>query len=595
MDNRQIETLAINAVKDSIVCTDILDQFISENDKEPSWDGFIYVYKNSTKTKRNLDGRVAVQVKGIGNNNFSNKITFPIEVVDLNIYLNNGGVIYFVVRIHKTDNNKREIYYETLTPVKLKNYLKNVKNQKRKTIELVKFPFDKNDRTSIVINFLNDSRKQASYVKSGFISADEIQKNKHQYNLTISTAGYGTSDSVFSTLLKNELYAYVINEDTNALVPVDTSFTAKKIRGKTNEKVSIGNKCYYNNYGVIYSEEETTIKIGESIKLIFGESGSTTIKTDICFSEYLRKAAKDMQFIIDAVTAKQFNIATFELRLDSMDIADFISTTQEQLTFYCKIIDMLDTLNVSKDLNTKELTTEEKRNIEILIKAFVDKKEITNIDKTPTSVLNIKLSNITLKLIVKEKINGAHTIEDFFNSEITVSYKDENGNDQITSPYSVLSKDDYLTVSNINFNKILESYKKIVIQNPNIFNRANADMLHILLAFDEKLQIELLTTAKDIAHWILTEGKDINKNIRILNYLQIIKRERQLNKDEIRQLCEVIEDINASEQEKTGAYLLLDNQMSAEIHFKKLNQEKQALFRTFPIYKFWKHSDIIKK
>ena len=43
MDNKAIETLAISAVKDSIVSTEILDQFIADNDKEPSWDGFIYV------------------------------------------------------------------------------------------------------------------------------------------------------------------------------------------------------------------------------------------------------------------------------------------------------------------------------------------------------------------------------------------------------------------------------------------------------------------------------------------------------------------------------------------------------------------------
>lgn len=38
--------------------------WISEGDREPSWDGFIYAYSNKNQAKKNLMGRAAVQVKG---------------------------------------------------------------------------------------------------------------------------------------------------------------------------------------------------------------------------------------------------------------------------------------------------------------------------------------------------------------------------------------------------------------------------------------------------------------------------------------------------------------------------------------------------
>lgn len=38
MDKKAIETLAVNAVRSSIVTSNFLDQFIQDNDKEPSWD-----------------------------------------------------------------------------------------------------------------------------------------------------------------------------------------------------------------------------------------------------------------------------------------------------------------------------------------------------------------------------------------------------------------------------------------------------------------------------------------------------------------------------------------------------------------------------
>ena len=100
MDKKAIETISVNAVKNSIVTSDILDQFISENDKEPSWDGHIYIYKNKNKRKSELKGRIPVQVKGKECNDFSNnKIKYVISISDLKNYLNDGGIILFLVYI----------------------------------------------------------------------------------------------------------------------------------------------------------------------------------------------------------------------------------------------------------------------------------------------------------------------------------------------------------------------------------------------------------------------------------------------------------------------------------------------------------------
>ena len=51
MDNKAIETLSVNAVKNSIVTSDFLDQFINDNDKEPSWDG-LYTYMTISRRKK---------------------------------------------------------------------------------------------------------------------------------------------------------------------------------------------------------------------------------------------------------------------------------------------------------------------------------------------------------------------------------------------------------------------------------------------------------------------------------------------------------------------------------------------------------------
>ena len=58
-----LEIMATSALKRSIAETELLSPFINEKDREPSWDGNIYIYSDCKKTKENLK-RVPVQVKG---------------------------------------------------------------------------------------------------------------------------------------------------------------------------------------------------------------------------------------------------------------------------------------------------------------------------------------------------------------------------------------------------------------------------------------------------------------------------------------------------------------------------------------------------
>ena len=54
MNKKAVETISVNAVRDSIVCSDFLDQYIPDNDKEPSWDGSVYIYTDKRRRKTNL-------------------------------------------------------------------------------------------------------------------------------------------------------------------------------------------------------------------------------------------------------------------------------------------------------------------------------------------------------------------------------------------------------------------------------------------------------------------------------------------------------------------------------------------------------------
>ncbi len=77
-------------------------------------------------------------------------------------------------------------------------------------------------------------------------------------------------------------------------------------------------------------------------------------------------------------------------------------------------------------------------------------------------------------------------------------------------------------------------------------------------------------------------------DIRILNKLQVIKRQRTLDDKEKQELFHIIESSNSKEEILIGAYLLLDQQNMAKFHFEKLDKQFQKEFKKYPIYHFWK-------
>ena len=175
MDKKAVETISINAVKNSIVVSDLLDQFIADNDKEPTWDGFVYIYKDKSKKKEKLKGRLPVQIKGTENDDFSkDDISFPVSTIDLNNYLYGGGAVFFVVYIGH-NGLTQQIYYTELTPIKLRIYLATAKGKKFKNIKLKKFPTESNEKAMIFFQCLENCQKQASFSDAKLLSLEELE------------------------------------------------------------------------------------------------------------------------------------------------------------------------------------------------------------------------------------------------------------------------------------------------------------------------------------------------------------------------------------------------------------------------------------
>jgi len=251
---------------------------------------------------------------------------------------------------------------------------------------------------------------------------------------------------------------------------------------------------------------------------------------------------------------------------------------------------MLDVLGCEKDIDIKTLTIQDRMNIDYLVTALIDKKEVTGLKDDLPGILAVIVGNLKFLLFFQkvEGKKGTYQIFDFFKSNFVLVYENPSGEKRAISQYAILRAEDFIQLDNICFDVLLPSFQNIERHDETII-RANYFLLELLEAYDKSNgKIEILNTAKDFSDWIMTATEDeLPYDIRLINKLQIVKRLRPLDNDEVKELFSIIESPNTSEDVLVGAYLLLDQKPIAELHFNNLDREQQEEFKQFPIYHFW--------
>ena len=595
MDRKAIETLSVNAVRDSIVVSDYLDQFISDNDKEPSWDGFVYIYTDKSKKKDKLKGRLPVQIKGTENKDFSkDEISFPVSTIDLNNYLYDGGVVFFVVYV-APDGQTKQIYYSELPPIKLRVYLAEAKGQKSKSIKLKKFPTDPNEKAMIFFQCLQNCQNQASFSHAQLLSLEELENQGVLESVTIPISTVGKIDPK-TALLKNEVYIYANIKGSAIPQPVVAIPRRVTTQEKRDAVITVGNRLFYTAVEVIQDAETTTTVLGESFSII-AHKVDRTVKINYKSSDTLRTLTVDLDFLISCIEAGgfQWNGIEFPINFNGAHFSNFnIEKEKSRLAYAKKIVSLLNLLGCKKDLNVKTLTDKNWNNLGYLVTALIDKKPIEHLQTDLPPILCIDIGELKF-IVCLQKVAGkkdAYNIFDFFKTEMSLVYENRAGEKLPISQYAILHADDLLKADNIRYDVLLPSFQKAK-QHGETITQANSFLLELLKAFDkDSSKKELLSTARAFSDWIFESNDEtLPYDVKILNKLQIEKRERSLTIDEVKELFRIIEAPNTSENVLVGAYLLLDQQTAAELHFEKLEASLQEEFKKYPIFHFWKETD----
>lgn len=595
LDNKAIETLSVNAVKNSIVTSEFLDQYIADNDKEPSWDGFVYIYGDKSKKKSNLKGRMPVQVKGTECDDHSKEtISFSMTTVDLINYLYDGGCVLFVVYLGNCGITNK-IYYAELTPVKLRQLLEEAKEQNNKTVHLKEFPSDNNKKATIFLNCLQNCQKQASFKEGKLLSLEELEEQGVLENIVIPVSAVGITDPQMA-LVKNEVYLYAKIKGSSIPQPVDFIPQDVQTEQIIDALVTIDDKVFYTNYRIIKSAKEIIVCYGNSLTIRFNENNQPC-KMNYKNSDRIRVLAKDLDFMLAYLNKGYFKVNDIRIPFDydGMDSSNFDTEEErEHLDFAKDVVRVLNMLGCSEDIDIKDMGDEDWRNLHRLVIAFLEKKPVKGLKEDLPPVVCINVGKLKFAICLKQcEEKGTYEMYDFFKTDLSVAFEDRNivGKMLPISQFSILHEKDFLTLSNINFDVLLHSFQKVE-HHYETFNRANWFLLDLLNAYDKAKgtrKEKILKACKDFSEWISEAPEDeLDYQIKTLNKLQTIKRWRDFNIDEISALYAMVESKDTREDCVVGAYLLLGIPQAAEIHFAKLSEEEQKNFKEYPIYHFWK-------
>lgn len=590
-----LEKIATASVKTSISITDELSSFINEGDKEPSWDGNIYIYANKDKRKESIK-KVPVQVKGKQSDDFSlDTIKYPVTVVDLENYLNDGGVVFFVVYISK-DGRNTKIYYCCLLPVKIRNILdRNIKKNKKLSIEFDSFPEDNERKVSLFLNFYDHMKKQTSFAKTMLLSLDELEKQGVLEGITFYANNFGKPNSNYYKLLfEDEIYMYANIKGSSVPQPLLDIPLDLHIAEKVETEISVNGRVYYTQFHRIRSKDEVVLTIGKSVTITMVEKRqSLTIK--FTPTPNLKYSVTDLEFILALHKNNQFEMMGHTLPLDPNRLfsEDKIKKIQENLEFSRNLIEVLNIFNLDTDINMDSFSTDDCRHSNLFIKGLVKNELVSGLKEGLPFALRLNYLGSVVVIGLEEEKPGTYRIYDYFSKPIKLWYKDDTG-EYRTSKYDFLEIDDFIKVRNIDYGDVLESYKEI--SDKNIYGRANWILLKLLLAYDKSgsKRKDILEAAYGFAEWLYNinmSDDTLALCSRKLNFYQVLKRQGNLIKEQKKELFNIAEDLQQDKTIRVGAYLLLDNQIAAEKLFNELDIDVKQEFQMYPIFRFWLEDD----
>lgn len=585
-DSTQIEQLAATHIIEVFSSCKRICPRISIGDKEPLWDGSLFLYDSEEHNNTTLRGRVSCQVKGKELATEPERISFYLTKEELANYLRDGGVLFFVVH---NNNPVKPSYWAKLTPLKLRQYLKKLEERgnKGKSVELTRLPQDLATCEAETFEFYQHCQLQ----KAPPVSVDQIAKSGSRFRIF---GVYQEGIHPIIALSKGFHYLYTCDENDNVTNVVGDSEFSFKMSREVDDRILIGEKEFLVPVKLFVEDGTSRLEVGNFMKvdLIAPEGRKRKVAYSADEVKGVRKRALALQVLLalDASSEISFPALSASLSCEAVHIPDEKkSAIQGELRNVLRVVSLLDRLHISSDIDLDSLSKKDMTELNTMYQAIMENKMVhPNLSGHDIWMTNINIGNMKI-LVWLIKAEKGYYVRDFFapfEKDITASAS-ESGERYSISRFSIMGVEEYLSVSNIDWSLIPSDFKEMRVDVPAVSQYINQDLLNLLTAYDKCGREEILEAALRLSNWHIEATKDLPEAIIYrINNLQILKRKRQLSEDELQEITRYAEAPGASPELKYCCDLLLNDQRRAKLHFESLSKDQQTLYNSLPISHF---------
>ena len=595
IDTKAIEEKALNHFKSFIEDSKVISQFITDNDKEPCWDGHLYLYADGIRDKEHLQGRVPVQIKGTEVGHFvTKKWKFKLEKADLKTYLEEPT--FFIVCQVKKNSKERMLFFRELLPDLVNKLLRDMgKNATRMTL-FHPLTEDLKEFEDQLMVFLSNSKKMISFAHSKLLSMEEALKKGIKDFSFIAPSKYTDRLQLMKYLSTHSSYIYAkISKELDIDMPLSNGPGRFIFQRDDDSEVRVGDKVYFKGYHNEIKDGRIFIKIGNVMTINMPMDNTDIEQATVKLTtkaKYLKESINEAEFGVALNDTGVLSVGMIDLQMKVHE-KEYVEELRQKLIRWKELDNVLDKLHVTKPFDLTAIKDDQGKLIDLLIET-VGKGNMVNLPGQEATLLLWEIGNIKLLLWCAVGKDGMCAIGDFFDRSIRIAYKISEDETINVSPYSYLQLEKlWEKVDNIDFDNIIASAEEAARQHEYCYMMSNYDVLAMITAADalEKTDVErskkLLEEALKLDEWLIgKEPKDEMRPLHIINKMQILKRQRDLTADECQTLEDILNDEFAGDMVKAGVYILLDRKEDFQQLFETMQEDEKKSVKEFPIWRF---------
>lgn len=557
-------------------------------EKTMSIDGWLYVGKNNVNKVTDIENQIFVQIKSHSLLNKSVEVKNRISVNrdDLEYFLITNGCMYFEIFVGENPFMEHTIMYYSFTPLKTKKLIKKMKDESQSSITVTfkEFPEDKSDIEFIIKDFIMKSDNEKGFIKVDLPKMDDL-KWEERHEIVFPFIGKKPSD-IFEYQEKSELQAYLTIPGTEIKFPIDYNVEFENISTVTDVNICIGDKTYYNQINRVYQKNgEKIIEFGEAFKI-------TLVKNCLNLKynqpKYFLDELSARQFLMELVKNKYFKIngERIEFGDEINSLLDF-EYNLNLIENYYMIKQFLEVSKISKPFIIRNIPQVEFSQLMDITHAYLRDDEFSFDKERICNVKKFKISNLVIAMLVTEN-NNKEYIRKLTSNKYHVFSKDENGNTDRNTIYSLFKALDWHEIDNIDFDHVYNDLLTPEIPGYLI----NQIVLEIIVAFDQNpfttKSSKLIKLAYDILKYLVEkdEGKEI---IYLINLFQVKIRIKDFIEEDKEKVYECLSCEKFDNSIKFALYVLIGSKTMSDKYFKQLPRVEQDAIAKYPIFNLYKN------